>query len=209
METFDRKQHWDAIYQTKALKDVSWFQSTPQTSLDFLHEFRVPLDARIIDIGGGDSYLVDHLLREGYRDITVLDISEASIERAKLRLGEQADKVTWIVADAANFEPSRKYDFWHDRAAFHFLTSEHEVAGYLNTARQHLSENGIMVVGTFSENGPEKCSGMAVKQYSETTMTSLFERFFKKIKCITVDHQTPFNTIQNFIFCSFRIQQAS
>ena len=92
----------------------------------------------------------------------MLDISEASIERAKLRLGEQAEKVTWIVADAANFEPDRKYDFWHDRAAFHFLTSEHEVAGYLNTARQHLSENGIMVVGTFSENGPEKCSGMAV-----------------------------------------------
>ena len=207
METFDRKQHWDAIYQSKALKEVSWFQSTPQTSLDFLHEFRVPLDARIIDIGGGDSYLVDHLLREGYRDITVLDISETSIERAKLRLGTQADKVTWIVADAANFEPKRKYDFWHDRAAFHFLTSEPEIAGYLNTARQHLSDTGILVVGTFSEKGPEKCSGITVKQYSETTMTNLFERFFQKIRCITVDHQTPFNTIQNFIFCSFRILQ--
>jgi len=209
MEKFDRKQHWDAIYQTKALKEVSWFQSTPQTSLDFLHEFKVPLDARIIDIGGGDSYLVDHLLSEGYLDITVLDISEASIERAKLRLGEQAEKVTWIVADAANFEPDRKYDFWHDRAAFHFLTSEHEIACYLNTARSHLSETGIMVVGTFTENGPEKCSGITVKQYSETTMTSLFELFFKKIKCITVDHQTPFNTIQNFIFCSFRILPTS
>jgi len=204
MENFDRKKHWENIYQTKELKDVSWFQPTPETSLDFFKQFNVPTTARIIDIGGGDSFLVDHLLELGYQDITVLDISEVAIERAKQRLGNRANIVTWIVTDAATFKPTQKYDFWHDRAAFHFLTDEHEISNYLETAQQNINPTGILVIGTFSEQGPKKCSGIEIRQYSETTMTDRLKMFFEKIKCITVDHKTPFDTIQNFVFCSFR-----
>jgi len=204
METFDRKKHWEKIYQTKALEDVSWYQPTPETSLEFFRYYKVPKTARIIDIGGGDSLLVDHLLALGYQNITVLDISEAAIERAKQRLETKADKVIWIVADAASFSPTEKYDLWHDRAAFHFLTEESEISSYIKAAQQSISPAGILVVGTFSENGPDKCSGIAVRQYSETSMSDRLKDHFKKIRCITVDHHTPSGNVQNFVFCSFR-----
>ena len=203
MENFDRKKHWEQIHQSKELKEVSWFQPTPETSLDFFKQFNVPTTAKVIDIGGGGSLLVDHLLELGYRDISVLDISAAAIERAKKRLGASANKVKWIVIDAANFKPAEKYDFWHDRAAFHFLTDDAEISNYIETAQQYMSQQGILVIGTFSEQGPRKCSGIDIRQYSETTMADRFKRYFKKIKCISVDHMTPSNTIQNFIFCCF------
>lgn len=204
MENFDRKKHWEEIYRTKQFNEVSWFQSTPETSLDFFKYFDLQQNAKIIDIGGGDSFLVDHLLAMGYQDITVLDISEASIDRAKLRLGNRAEKVKWIIEDIATFNPTEKYDFWHDRATFHFLTNEKEISNYVETARQNINSKGILVIGTFSEQGPKKCSGIEIKQYSETTMADLLKPFFDKVKCITVDHKTPFDTIQNFVYCSFR-----
>lgn len=204
MEHLDRKKHWENIYQTKDLKDVSWYQPTPTTSLDFLKQFNISTTAKIIDIGGGDSFLVDHLLDLGYTDLTVLDISAASLDRAKQRLGDRATKVKWIVADAATFKPTEQYDFWHDRAAFHFLTQEQEITNYIDTIQKSIKPTGVLVIGTFSEQGPKKCSGIEIKQYSETTMTDRLKKFFEKVKCITVDHQTPFDTIQNFIFCSFK-----
>lgn len=209
MENFDRKKHWENIYQTKELKDVSWFQPTPETSLDFFKQFNVPTNAKVIDIGGGDSFLVDHLIDFGYQDISVLDISAAAIARAKQRLGDKAKNVKWIVADAATFKPTEKYDFWHDRAAFHFLTDEQEISNYLQTAQESIHPTGVLVIGTFSEQGPKKCSGIEIKQYSETSMTNRLKKFFEKIKCITVDHKTPFDTIQNFVFCSFRKLQTA
>lgn len=204
MDNFDRKKHWENIYMTKELCDVSWYQPTPSTSLEFIKQFNIGTTARIIDVGGGDSFLVDNLLEMGYQDITVLDISSASLERAKKRLGDKAGKIKWIVADAVTFQPTEQYDFWHDRAAFHFLTQENEINNYIDTVRQHLKPAGILVIGTFSENGPKKCSGIEIKQYSEKTMTERLQKFFEKVKCITVDHKTPFNTIQNFLFCSFK-----
>ena len=204
MEYLDRKKHWENIYQTKELKDVSWYQPTPTTSLDFIKQFNIPTTAKIIDIGGGDSFFVDHLLDLGYTDLTVLDISAASLDRAKQRLGNRATKVKWIVADAATFKPTEQYDFWHDRAAFHFLTQEQEINSYIDTIQRSIKPTGVLVIGTFSEQGPKKCSGIEIKQYSETTMTDRLKKFFEKVKCITVDHQTPFDTIQNFIFCSFK-----
>ena len=209
MGQFDRKKHWETIYQTKELKDVSWFQPTPETSLSFLKQFNIPTTAKIIDIGGGDSFLVDNLLDLGYQDITVLDISAIAIDKAKQRLGDRADKVKWIVADAATFRPTEKYDFWHDRAAFHFLTQEQEIESYLDTVQKSIQPTGVLIIGTFSEQGPKKCSGIEIKQYSETTMTDRLTKFFEKIRCITVDHKTPFDTIQNFIFCSFRKLQTA
>lgn len=204
MENTNRKQHWENIYQTKELSEVSWYQPTPTTSLEFLQQFNMPADTKIIDIGGGDSFFADHLLALGYSYITVLDISEAALEKAKKRLGNNAAKIKWIVADAANFNPTEQYDFWHDRAAFHFLTQEEEIKNYINTISKTVKPNGIVVIGTFSENGPKKCSGIEIKQYNETSLNDLLKDDFEKINCITVDHKTPFDTIQNFIFCSFR-----
>lgn len=205
MENSERKKHWEKIYQTKELKDVSWYEPTPETSLSFFKQFDVPKDAHIIDVGGGDSLLVDHLIDLGYRNVTVLDISETAINKAKKRLGNKAWMAKWIVADAADFIPAEKYDFWHDRAAFHFLTHEDDINKYIQTIRQNLNANGVLVIGTFSEQGPQKCSGIEIKQYSEKTMAERLMDYFEKIKCITVDHITPFNTIQNFIFCSFKL----
>ena len=204
MGHIDRKKHWENLYQTKDLKDVSWYQPTPTTSLDFLKQFNISITAKIIDIGGGDSFLVDHLLDLGYTDVTVLDISAASLDRAKQRLGDRATKVKWIVADAATFKPTEQYDFWHDRAAFHFLTQEEEITNYIDVIQKNIQPTGVLVIGTFSEQGPKKCSGIEIKQYSETSMTHRLKKFFEKVKCITVDHKTPFDTIQNFIFCSFK-----
>jgi len=204
MEEFDRKNHWEHIYQTRQLNEVSWYQPTPDTSLKFFEQFNIPKQAKIIDVGGGDSLLVDHLLDRGYVDITVLDISESALERAKSRLEDRAASVKWIVADAASFIPEEQYDFWHDRAAFHFLTQEVEIENYINNVQKSIMSSGILVIGTFSEQGPKKCSGIEIKQYSETSMTDRLKPFFEKIECISVEHKTPFDTIQQFIFCSFR-----
>ena len=204
MEMFDRKKHWEKIYQTKELKEVSWFQPTPVTSLVFIKELNLPKTSKIIDVGGGDSLLVDHLLDMGYMNITVLDISGTALERAKLRLKDMAVNVKWIVADAANFNPNEKYDLWHDRATFHFLTEEEEIEHYINSVQQCIKPSGILVIGTFSQQGPTKCSGIEIKQYSETTMTNRLKKYFEKIRCITIDHKTPSDAIQNFIFCSYR-----
>lgn len=200
----DRQKHWEDIYQSKDTSEVSWFQASPTTSLQFVKEFKLPLSAKIIDVGGGDSFMVDRLLEMGYCNITVLDISKTAISKAKERLGEKAKTVKWIVADAAGFQPTETYDFWHDRAAFHFLTDKQEISNYVDTISSFVKPGGYLVLGTFSEQGPTKCSGIEIKQYSENTMTNLLTDFFNKIRCITVDHKTPFNTLQNFIFCSFR-----
>jgi 2-polyprenyl-3-methyl-5-hydroxy-6-metoxy-1,4-benzoquinol methylase len=200
----NRKEHWENVYTTKALQDVSWYQPLPGESLAFMEELQIPPHAAIIDIGGGDSLLADHLLDRGYTDITVLDISAAAIERAKKRLGNNATAVKWIVTDITAFKPERRYDFWHDRAAFHFLTREEEVNQYLAIAGKAINPGGKIVIGTFAENGPEKCSGLPVKQYSESALTTLIKKWFEKIRCVQTDHLTPFNTIQHFIFCSFK-----
>lgn len=198
------KQHWEKVYTEKQPHEVSWTQETPATSLSFIRELNLPKTAGIIDIGGGDSRLADSLLAEGFEDITVLDISAQALERAKERLGAQAGKVTWIVSDITDFKPSRRYDLWHDRATFHFLTSKHQIEKYLDIAR--LSVEGFLTIGTFSHEGPTKCSGLEIRQYNEEELEDRLSEGFIKIRCITEDHITPFNTKQNFTFCSFRVK---
>lgn len=157
--------------------------------------------AKIIDVGGGESKLVDFLLEEGYENISVLDISANALEKAKKRLGDKAKKVNWIVADITEFEPTEQYDVWHDRAVFHFLTEDNDIKKYQDLVSKAVK--GKMVIGTFSTNGPLKCSGLEIKQNDEISLTSTFAADFEKIECFTIDHITPFDTIQNFIFCSF------
>ena len=198
----DRKQHWENVYHTKQPSQVSWTQTVPQTSLNFIRGLNLPKHAPIIDIGGGDSRLADFLLDDGYNNITVLDISAAALDRAKARLGDRADQVKWIVADITEFKAETQYAVWLDRAVFHFLTTGEQISAYLSIAKDSVTD--YLVIGTFSENGPQKCSGLDIKQYSETTLEQCFADGFKKMQCLVEDHVTPFDTVQNFVFCSFR-----
>ena len=204
MDNQNNKQHWENVFATKEETEVSWFQPYPKTSIEFLELFQLPVTANIIDVGGGDSHLVDALLDKGYQNIWVLDISANALEKAMQRLGEKAKQVHWIVTDITEFVPPVQFDFWHDRAAFHFLTNEEAVNKYVAIAERGIKENGYLVLGTFSENGPTKCSGLEIQQYNEASMSARFEVAFNRIKCITENHTTPFNTIQNFLFCSFK-----
>ncbi len=198
----NRKNHWETVYETKQPNEVSWTQENPKTSLDFIRETHLEKSAKIIDIGGGDSKLVDFLLEEGYNDITVLDISAKALDRAKKRLGKNAEKVNWVVSDITEFKPETVYDIWHDRATFHFLTTEEQIKKHKEITKKWVSN--YLIIGTFSENGPKKCSGLNIKQYSETAIENQFSESFLKIKCITEDHITPFETKQNFTFCLFK-----
>src|SRR5687767_1004188 len=204
----DSKSHWEKIYSSKKSNEVSWTEKVPGTSLAFLRSFDLPKDAAIIDIGGGESQLVDFLLKDGFTNITVLDISETALQHAKDRLGANASLVNWIVSDITKFVPTRKYSVWHDSATFHFLTQENQIAKYAALASGFIQTNGYITIGTFSEAGPKKCSGLPVKQYSEETLSSILNTYFEKIRCVTEDHVTPFQTLQNFLFCSFRKKAA-
>lgn len=198
------KQHWENVFTTKQANKVSWYQQTPEESLDFIKQLALPKTAAIIDIGGGDSFLADHLLDQGYTNITVLDISQTAIDKVKTRLGDKAGRVNWVVSNILDFKTDIKYDCWHDRAAFHFLTTGQDVETYLSIAQKNVKPAGKMIIGTFSDNGPAKCSGLPVKQYSEALLSSALQKWFSKIKCITVNHITPFKTVQHFLFCSFK-----
>ena len=202
MITDERKSHWENVYSTKQPHEVSWTQEVPTTSLNLIRSFAIDKSAGIIDIGGGDSNLVDFLLDEGYTNISVLDISGEALERAKKRLGAKADSVKWIESDITEFKPTEQYAVWHDRAAFHFLTTPEQIANYVDTAAKAVT--GYLAIGTFSENGPKRCSGLDITQYNEEKLESTFSAGFEKIECLTEDHTTPFNTTQNFIFCSFK-----
>lgn len=204
MEDKAYSDHWNNIYITKQENKVSWFQSYPATSLQIIESLQLSKDANIIDIGGGNSHLVDVLLGKGYQNIWVLDISVNAIERAKQRLGTEADKVHWIVSNIIDFVPPVQFDCWHDRAAFHFLTSEKNITRYVSIAEHAVKKDGYLVLGTFSEQGPARCSGLEIKQYSEASMSARFGTSFKRLKCIYEDHITPFGTSQNFLFCSFK-----
>ncbi len=200
----DPKTHWEGIYTAKGPQDVSWFQAVPKVSLQLLDEYHIPPTARIIDIGGGDSLLVDHLLKRGHTDVSVLDISGVALNKAKARLGERASQVQWIESDATEFTPPQQFDVWHDRAVFHFLTEAHKVDAYLEQVSKFLKPGGLLILGTFSEEGPEKCSGIPVQQYDERQLVERLSPVCERMKCFKIDHVTPTDKVQNFLFCAFR-----
>jgi 2-polyprenyl-3-methyl-5-hydroxy-6-metoxy-1,4-benzoquinol methylase len=198
------KGHWENIYQTKEPDEMSWTQDVSETSLEFVQNLNLPKSANIIDVGGGESKLVDFLLNEGFENISVLDISTKALDKTKKRLGKDAQKVKWITGDITEFKPDESYDLWHDRATFHFLITEPLIKRYIYAAENAVKENGYLIMGTFSTEGPEKCSGLEISQYSEESLAQHLDNGFEKIRCITEDHITPFNTKQNFLFCSFK-----
>lgn len=197
------KEHWENIYQTKDTTKVSWFQESPQIALDIIKNLNLKKDANILDVGGGDSKLVDFLLEEGFENIYVLDISESAILKAKERLGNNSIKVNWVVSNILDFKPSVKFDLWHDRAAFHFLTNPIDVEKYVKIATDSIYTKGFLTIATFSEKGPDKCSGIQIKKYSEFELNSVFEKNFGKINYIEHEHNTPSGSSQSFIFCEF------
>ena len=194
------KSHWEKIYSEKSPQEVSWTQETPTTSIEFFNDFKLSKTSPIIDVGGGESKFVDYLLENGYQNISVLDISENAINKAKERIGKKSENVDWIVCDINNFKPKQKYALWHDRAVFHFLTSEIEIKRYVENIKLN-TEN--FIVGTFSTSGPKKCSGLEITQYDESLLSNLFEGKMRIKKVKNINHITPFETTQNFIFCSF------
>lgn len=200
----NKKSHWENVFATKNPNEVSWTQKYPKTAMNYLEELNLSKTANIIDIGGGDSNLVDALLEKGYENIWVLDISELALERAKKRLGKNADLIHWVVSDITEFKPEVKFNFWHDRAVFHFLTDEDSINKYLAIIKEAINTEGNFLLGTFSENGPLKCSGLEIKQYSENSMKETFKNNFETLKCFKENHKTPFDTLQNFQFCGFK-----
>jgi hypothetical protein len=198
-----RAKHWDTIYQQKLPEQMSWYEPKISASLYWFEKNRIPLTASIIDIGGGDSTLVDDLLRMGFQDITVLDVSEAAIQRAQTRLGPMANRVNWIVADVLEFKPQRHYMVWHDRATFHFLLGREEIDTYTRLACESVVQGGWLVMGTFSEQGPRTCSGLPVKRDAANELISTFSLCFHQPDCIPVEHYTPWGSLQHFTYCCF------
>jgi len=200
---YNAKEHWESIYQTKEPNEVSWYQEKPETSLNLISETGIEKNAKIIDVGAGASELVDNLLALGFRNITALDVSSNALNESKKRLGDRTNNVKWIVSDLMEFETNDRYGLWHDRAVLHFLTEEEDIRRYKELVRTYLKPKGYVIVSTFSVNGPKRCSGLDVRQYSEDSMKTLFTGF-EHIKSFEEEHLTPWGSSQIFIWGVFR-----
>lgn len=199
-----RQAHWENVYATKGENEVSWYQQSPAPSVELIVQAGATGKSAIIDIGGGASRLVDHLVEQGFEDVTVLDLSEAALKAARARLGARADRVRWLVADATTWEPSRPYDIWHDRAAFHFLTDEKDRAAYVERLRRGLKVGGHAIIATFALDGPEKCSGLPVVRYDGASLERTLGTGFKLVHTRRHEHATPWQSRQIFQFSVFR-----
>lgn len=201
----NRQQHWDNVYATKAHDEVSWYRDHLENSLRLILDTGVDKDAAFIDVGGGSSTLVDDLLVNGFIDVSVLDISAVAIVKSKERLGSKAEKVNWLEADITEvFLPQNKFDVWHDRAVFHFLTDAEDRRKYVEQVVRSLKVSGHMIIASFGLNGPQKCSGLEVVRYDPETMQNEFGGQFRLVNTVRETHQTPFGTTQEFIYCYFR-----
>lgn len=202
----NKKTHWETVYETKSDQQVSWYREHLDNSLQLILKTKVGKEAAIIDVGGGSSTLADDLLENGFADVSVLDISAAALKKSQERLGNRAAQTEWIEADITEVSlPENHYDVWHDRAVFHFLTDENDRKKYVELVMRSLKVGGHIIVASFGENGPQKCSGLDVVRYNPETMHSEFGKNFKLVKSITETHETPFQTTQEFIYCYCRM----
>ena len=207
MSTPDRQAHWQNVYRTKGERDVSWFQETPDISLDLIRATGAGAAAPIIDIGGGASRLADALLDEGYRSITVLDLSDQALATSRARLGARATQVSWVVADVTTWQPAGTFDVWHDRAAFHFLTEPQDRLAYGECVRKAVRPGGHVVIGTFAPDGPERCSGLPIVRHDHASIGEVLGRSFRLAESRKHEHQTPGGAIQKFQFSRFRREE--
>lgn len=201
------RNHWDTVYRTKAPDAVSWYRPHLERSLELIESVVPDLSGSIIDVGGGESTLVDDLLAKGYRDISVLDISRTAVEVAKKRLGDLAHDVTWLVEDITQAAmPTNRYDLWHDRAVFHFLTEAEDRVAYVRQVARAMKPGGYVIVATFGLEGPQKCSGLNVVRYDADSLHGQFGASFKLMDSKTEIHQTPFGTAQQFLYCLCKVE---
>ncbi len=203
------KDHWDNVYLTRAVDEVSWYRPHLEVSLGLIEQATTDTGSAIIDVGGGEATLVDDLVARGYRDVTVLDISPAAIEVAQRRLGSSAAVVQWITGDITTVElEAARYDVWHDRAVFHFLTSPRERAAYVRQVAGAVRVGGHVIVATFGPDGPEKCSGLDVVRYDAENLHGEFGSKFRLLDSVTELHETPWGTAQQFMYCFCRVEAA-
>ena len=206
MTEASRQAHWEQVYTSRDETEVSWFQDNPTPSLELIELTRRGRDTGIIDIGGGASRLADGLLERGFRDLTVLDISAAALDLAALRLGRRASRVQWIVADVTEWQPSRRFDIWHDRAVFHFLVDPADRAAYVTRLNCALVPGGHAIIATFAADGPDTCSGLPVRRYDAASLATELGVEFTLVKSRPHDHATPWNSSQRFQFSVFQKQ---
>lgn len=200
----DLKNHWENIYSNKDENEVSWFQTVPKTSHQLIKKLNLESNDNIIDIGSGRSRILKILIDEGFNNLSYLDISKEACKKSKIALGDDKSKVNWNVENVLNFKSKIKYNLWHDRAVFHFFTDKKDIEKYKEVAIKNISDGGYLALGTFSINGPKKCSGLDVSQYSEQSLNEIFKSDFNLLESFYIDHQTPFDTTQNFLFCIFK-----
>ncbi len=200
---FDRQAHWQNVYQTKAEREVSWSQPSPEPSLALIERFAHARNAPIVDIGGGASRLVDALRERGYGNITVLDLSDTALQSVRKRLGAEAATVQWVAADATKWQPPHAFDIWHDRAAFHFLVDAGDREAYITRLRQGVTSGGHAIIATFALDGPEKCSGLPVQRYDHVALGKALGAAFELVHRQPHHHVTPWGAPQSFQFSVF------
>jgi trans-aconitate methyltransferase len=205
-QPIERMKYWDEIYTSRPSNELGWYQQTPETSLSLIDSLSLDGKTGIIDIGGGDSLLTEFLLERGFADLSLLDVSENAIKRSRQRLGDVAERIQWIISDIVDFKPGRRFDLWHDRACFHFLTSEEEVSTYARLAQGAVNPGGHMILGAFAQNGPEKCSGLPVQRYGREQIEQVFSEF-ELLRDLHLVHLTPSGGEQNYIFCLLKRKQ--
>ena len=198
----DNKKHWENIYQIKEIDGVSWYQKVPVESLQLIKKYSISNSDKIIDIGCGKSFLADNLLELNYTDISLVDISSNALKEVKDRL--QNKSLNFIETDILNFNSNDKYDIWHDRAVFHFITNPEGIEKYISLCNKYINNQGILIIGTFAEDGPLKCSGLEIKRYSVDQISGLFKETFELVESFKMLHKTPFDTEQSFSFCVLR-----
>ena len=201
-QIMDKKKHWENIYKTKEINGVSWYQSIPQESIDLISKFSRSKNEKIIDVGCGKGFLVDNLLKLGFIDISLLDISIDALEEVSKRIGNK--KVKCIEGDILNVNLKNNFDIWHDRAVFHFITEREGIKKYVSICNEKINRNGTLIIGTFAEDGPLKCSGLEIKRYSIKNLKEIFKENFEFVEGFKKLHSTPFDTQQSFTFCVFK-----
>ena len=195
---FDRRAHWQGIYREKSPQDVSWYQQQPKVSMELIQRCGVNKDDAVIDVGGGASVLVDHLCKEGYTNLTVLDISSTALESARNRMGQIAEEIEWLESDITEFSPPRQYSLWHDRAVFHFLTEKDDRRRYVDSLNQALKPGGHLIIAAFAIGGPDKCSGLDIVQYDAPKLMAELGNEFELLETVDELHKTPANKEQHF-----------
>jgi SAM-dependent methyltransferase len=194
------RAHWDDRYSTRAPEEASWYESRPRRSLELIQATGLGHEASILDVGGGASSLAAELLRAGYADLTVADVSPAALARARAHLGSDAARVTWIEADVRSHDFGRLYDLWHDRAVFHFMVSPADREGYLVVLRRTLRPGGHLIIATFGPQGPTRCSGLPVQRYSAEDLLSVVGEDFALASSSITTHRTPSGASQQFLY---------